>query len=235
VNATAKFSLRTLAVVLTFFGVMLASGRMLVAAPISSDEFLVTAPGGAPVILDVFIPEGGGPAMEPSAILVPPGVGIGPIVPPGGLAAVVPPGPIAGATYVILTEPAGEAPDPAELPPVIYPGPNGPVVVSDVIVNGINNQAGLPPFISFISDNNPDLALAIAKIPAGLPVPILPETGGLQDITPFLGPAPIIFPGIGPIQVQVQSTVPEPSTIVMALAFAGMGLIGVIRRRRRAA
>ena len=132
---------------------------------------------------------------------------------------------------MILQEPAGEPPDVGELPPVFYPGPNGLVQVSDVLVNGLANQAGLPPFILLVSDNNPDLALVVNLIPPG--VPFLPETGALQDLTALIGPA--VLPGVGPVDVKVLSDVevPEPSSIVILLGFAGVGLIGSIWYRRR--
>jgi hypothetical protein len=150
-------------------------------------------------------------------------------VPPGNLPSFFPPE-IPGARYVILS--AVEPPDSGELPPVTFPGPNGPVVVSDLLINGIANQQLAPPFIAFISDNNPDLALYVSQIPAGILVPVVQETGALQDLTPFMGPN--FFPNVGAVQVMAQSdgAVPEPSSIVILLGFAGVGLIGLIRSRR---
>jgi hypothetical protein len=60
----------------------------------------------------------------------------------------------------------------------------------------------------------------------------VPETGGLQDLTPLIGPA--VFPGFGPAAVQVRSdvSVPEPSSLVILLGFVGTRLIGHIRSRR---
>jgi hypothetical protein len=123
--------------------------------------------------------------------------------------------------------------DPTELPPISYPGPNGPVFVSDVLVNGINNQAGLPPFIALVSDNNPDLQTIVPMIPAGTPV--LTETGTLQDLTALMGPS--ILPPVGPITVQVQSdvsSVPEPSSLAV-LGAGAVGLLAYAWRRRKQA
>jgi PEP-CTERM motif len=236
VNSTTTCLVRRLCVIVAVSSLMvLASGSHLVAAPILSDELLVTAPGGAPVFQDTLIQETAGAGTESSALatLGPPGPGLVTLQPPGALAVLFPPGPIPGATYVVLAEPAPEPIDPTELPPVFYAGANGPVRVSDVLVNGTANQAGLPPFIALVSDNNPDLAFAVAKIPPGAPIVL--ETGGLQDLTPLIGPA--VFPGIGPVAVQVRSdvSVPEPSSLVILLGFVGTGLVGFIRHRRRPA
>ncbi len=102
-----------------------------------------------------------------------------------------------------------------------------------MLVNGFNNQAGLPPFIALVSDNNPDLAAIVPLIPPGSP--ILAETGALQDLTALIGPA--VLPGVGPLTVQVRSdiSVPEPASIVMLLGFVGTGLIGLAWHRRRTA
>jgi len=199
-----------------------------------SDQLLISLPGPGAVLFDTLIPETIGPGTQSSAVFAP-GAGLPALLPPGALAGLIPTGGVPGATFVILTEPAGEPIDPTELPPVVYPGPNGPVIVSDVLVNGLANQAGLPPFIALISDNNPDLAAVVGLIPPGAPVPVLLETGGLQDLTGLMGPG--VLPGVGPIVVQVRSdvSVPEPSSIVILLGFAGMGLIGLTWHRHRSA
>ena len=222
----ARFSTRVLGLLSAV--TLLSACGSLVAAPIS-DELLVSGAGGGPVLQDTLIPETAGAGTQSSALFAP-GTGLAPLQPPGALAGLAP-GPIPGAFYVVLVEPAAEPIDPTESPPVVYLGPNGPVIVSDVLVNGINNQAGLPPFIALVSDNNPDLAFAVAKIPPGAPIVL--ETGGLQDLTPLMGPS--VFPGVGPIDVQVSSdvSVPEPSSIVILLGFVGTGLIGLFRHRRR--
>ena len=228
-KTTNRSSRRTLAVATALASLMvLASGRFVAAAPIS-DELQITAPGGA-VLYDTLIPEGAGPGTESSALFAP-GAGLPALVPPGGLAGLIPAAGVPGATFVILQEPAGEPPDVGELPPVFYPGPNGLVQVSDVLVNGLANQAGLPPFILLVSDNNPDLALVANLLPPG--IPFLPETGALQDLTALIGPA--VLPGVGPVDVKVLSDVevPEPSSLAILLGFVGTGLCGLVWNRRR--
>ncbi len=186
---------------------VLATGSNPVAAQIPpSDELKISLTGGIG-LQDTVIPETTGPGTESSALFAP-GLGLPQSPPPGALSAALPPGPIPGAMYVILAEPPAEPINPTELPPVTYLGPNGPVVVSDVVVNGVNNQIGLQPFIALVSDNNPDLAFAVAKIPPG--APIVAESGALQDLTVLLGQPN--FPGGGLLVVQVRSdvSVPEP-------------------------
>jgi hypothetical protein len=151
------------------------------------------------------------------------------LVPPGGLASLIPPAGIPGASFLILTEPPGEPPDIGELPPVTFSGPNGTVIVSDLLVSGFANPN--TPFIAFVSNNNPDLAALVSLIPPTAPVPILPETGLLQDVSAVTAP---VFPGFT-VQVRSDVDVPEPSSIVILLGFAGVGLIGSIWYRRRPA
>jgi PEP-CTERM motif len=228
---TTRSSTRMLGLAVAVAGLIIltAGSRLVAQAAPQSDELLITGPGGA-VLYDTVIPELAGRGSESSALFAP-GAGLPPLIAPGGLVGLIPPGGVPGATFVVLSEPAGELIDPAELPPLVYVGPNGPVFVSDVLINGLNNQAGLPPFISLVSDNNPDLASILPLIPPGSPVVL--ETGALQDLTALMGPA--VLPGVGPLDVQVRSTVPEPSSIVMLLGFAGMGLIGLTWHRRRPA
>jgi hypothetical protein len=84
------------------------------------------------------------------------------------------------------------------------------------------------PFIALISDNNKDLATYVSAIPAAVSVPILTETGTLQDLTPLMGPNG--FPGFGPVTVQVQSDVtPEPSALVLV----ALGAVSTLIARRR--
>jgi hypothetical protein len=130
---------------------------------------------------------------------------------------------------VIFAEPPREPVDPTALPPVTFLGPNGPVIVSDLLVSGFTNPN--TPFISLVSDNNPDLAAVVSLIPPTAPVPILPETGLLEDVSAFTAST---FPGFK-VQVASDVTVPEPSSIIILLGFAGTGLLGLIRQRRKAA
>ena len=208
--------------------VVLTSGRNLLAqdAP-ASDELKITA---AITVADLFIAAADpgvtpGPGTERSALFAP-GSGLPELIFPGALPTFIPPG-LPGVHYVILSEPDAEPVDPNELPPVFFRG----VPVSDLLINGMGVTSGAQPFIALISDNNPDLATYVNAIPADVPgVPTRTETGALQDLTPFL--VPNFLPGIGMVDVQVQSditTVPEPSALVLvALGVAPM----LIARRR---
>ena len=136
-----------------------------------SDELSILDPSGFK-IFDATIPETAGaaetsvsfPTAFDPALIGAPGIG-----------------------YVFLTEPAGTAPDPGETP-IIIPGPNGPVIISDLLVSTLANPQ-VPPSVQFISDGDPLLAQIADRI-ATLPgVAFLTETGAFQDVTPFL-PAP---------------------------------------------
>jgi PEP-CTERM motif-containing protein len=185
-----------------------------------SDELLITAPAGAPVFFANFIPEvppavaaetsltfAGGPAPAPLPIPLPVLIGL------------------PGLSAVVLTEPAGLPPEPGEAP-IVISGPNGPIFVSDVVFSTLNNQGGAPPFITLVSDGNPDLIQIADHLP-GIPgVVFVPETGALQDLTALLPPQ--FLPAIGPLDVQVRSEVtPEPSSLVLAaFGFAGLAAWG---------
>ena len=155
----------------------------------------------------------------------------------GGPASVPPPIPISsaitipGVSIVVLTEPAGTAAEPGE-PPLILPGPNGDVFVSDLVVSTLADQAaGAPPFVSLLSDGDPELQ-SIIPILATIPgIHFLVETGQLQDLTTLVtGPVPGPF---GPISVFVQSdVVPEPGTLL--LMGLGLASFAFTRSRRRA-
>jgi hypothetical protein len=209
---------------LTFF----ATGGNVLGQALSSDELVVAPPPTGGPAADIVIPETAGAGTQPSALFAPTTTLTG-LVPPGGLVGLIPAGGVAGESFVIFAEPPREPIDPTELPPVIFPGPNGPVIVSDLLVSGIANPN--TPFIALVSDNNPDLAAIVSMIPPTAPVPILPETGLPQDVSMFTAS---VFPGFL-VQVRSDVTVPEPSSIVILLGFAGMGLIGSIWYRRRPA
>jgi len=208
--------------------IVLTTGRSLraQAAP-ASDELKISTAAGAPVA-DIFIPETVGAGSEPSALFAP-GTGLPTLVPPGTLSGSIS---SVGASYVVLAEPFSEPVDPTELPPVTFVGLSGPVVVSDLLINGIASSNF--PFIALISNNNPDLATFVAGISRG--TPIQTETGALQDLTALIGPA--VFPSIGPIDVQVQSDltgVPEPSTFTLAaLGAAALHLAARVRGQQNA-
>jgi hypothetical protein len=205
--------------------IVLTSGRNLLAqAAPQSDELRILDTTGLPMA-DIFIPETTGPGTQPSALFSPP-IGVVGLVAPGALPGTIPPPGFPGLSYVILTEPSGEPVDPNDLPPVIFAGPNGNVIVSDLLINSALVTSG-PPFIALVSDNNPDLGKYVSAIPAGTAaVPVLVETGALQDLTPFIGPTP----GLGQIIVGVQSdVVPEPSTLVLVV----LGAVPMLIARRR--
>jgi hypothetical protein len=131
---TTQFIVRGLCVAVISSGLaFLVNGGNVLGQSLPSDELRVDPPPtGGPPSADFPIPETAGRGTESSAIFGPtPLTGL---VTPGALAGIIPPGTAAG--YAILTEPAGEPPDPNELPPVTFPGPNGPVIVSDLVVAG---------------------------------------------------------------------------------------------------
>ena len=134
-----------------------------------------------------------------------------------------------GVSYVILTEPSGEPPDPTELPPVFVPPSTTQVRVSDLLIDGTGITSG-PPFIALVSDNNPDLATYVGAIPAAAIVSIVAETGALQDLSGLLAPPPAFPAPIGPVIVAVQSdVVPEPCTLVLV----ALGAVPMLIARRR--
>jgi PEP-CTERM motif len=228
VKTTAKFSARMLGVTVVLSGLTFLANGSNVLGAVPSDELVVTPPAGGPPAADIVIPETAGAGTQPSALFAPTTTLTG-LVPPGGLAALIPPAGVPGASFVIFAEPPGEPIDPTALPPVTFSGPNGSVIVSDLLVSGFANPN--TPFIALVSDNNPDLAAILSKIPPTAPVPILPETGLLEDVSGLIGAT---FPGFG-VQVRSDVSVPEPSSIVILLGFVGMGLIGLTWHRHRTA
>jgi hypothetical protein len=229
---TSTFRLvRELGLVVAVSGliVSLAAQQSVAQSNQLSDELLITGPGGAPVYQDTLLPEGaGGPGNEGS-ILFAPGAGLPTTLPAGffigtGIVGGALP---AGTSYVIMTEEAGFVPDPLELPPPVWIGPdNHDYYVSDVLINALTNQAGLPPSIVLVSDDNPDLAAIVGLLPPT--TPFLAETGLLQDLTPLMGFN--VHPVLGPLSVFVRSDVPEPSTLVLA-TLGGLALLAYRRRK----
>jgi hypothetical protein len=222
-----KTSSRLFGVIVVASLIVLTCGRNLLAQPSpQSDELRISIPGGGPILADVGVAEQTGPGTEPS-VLFSAGVLPGLEVAPGALPGIIPPG-LLGVSYIILTEPSGEPPDPTELPPVFYPA-GTQNQVSDLLISG-TNQTQVPPFIALISDNNPDLGTYVGAIPAAAMVSIAAETGALQDLTAMLVPPPAFPAPIGPVIVQVQSdVVPEPST----LALVALGAVPMLIARRR--
>lgn len=133
---------------------------------------------------------------------------------------------IPGVSLVVLSEPAGETPDPGQ-PPLVLPGPNGNVLVSDLVVSTLP-VAGIPGFITLLSDGDPELQQIVPILGTIPGIHFLVETGQLQDLTTLVaGPNPGQF---GPIVVKVQSDVaPEPALALLVGAAAGLVLVS--RRR----
>jgi hypothetical protein len=133
-KTTIRSSTRILGVAVVFSGLaFLANGSNVLGAPITSDELVVTSPTGGPAA-DIVIPETTGAGTQPSALFAPTTTLTG-LVPPGGLGGLIPPGGVPGATFAIFAEPTGEPIDPTALPPVTFSGPNGTVIVSDLLVS----------------------------------------------------------------------------------------------------
>ena len=203
--------------VLTLVAVLTAHAATANAAPnqeiFLSDSMIVKSANGT-VLFDNFTADALGETTltftpgNPNNVLPPP-------LPPA-TAITVP-----GANVIVLTEPAGEPPDPTE-PPVTING----LVVSDILISTLANPSGAQPFIMLVSDFA-DLQ-GITSLPANaviLPEP-LPEAP--VDVTPFLSVGPL-----GPFNVMIQSdAVPEPGTFLLFSAgVAGLAAVGTRRHR----
>jgi len=177
------------------------------AGSVSSDEVVING-GGIYPNSDVVFPEGPG-ASEASNVLI----GGAPIF--GGLHP---------AFNIYLTEP-------------------GTNIVSDHLFNGLtgvaacfaaqpNNQGpGTSDCIYFSSDPSTDASIGAPCTAVGTTSFCIPETGTLQDMTPFItiwNGGSGIFGG-GSIKVQ-SDVVPEPSTIIM-LGTGLLGLSGSLKRK----
>ena len=182
----------------------------------ASDRMLITGTGGA-VVFDNSVPEGLPAGGETSLTFTGGPANVPPPVPPLSLIGTP------GVSVVVLTEPASEPPDPTE-PPLVIPGPTGPISVSDVVISSLG-AGTVPPFISLLSDGDPELQ-QLTSLPAG--TSILAETGQLQDLAGLL----VTGTQFGPIDVQVQSdVVPEPGTLLLlGSGLAGLAAVGARRR-----
>jgi hypothetical protein len=216
------YASRALSVSILSFAFALAG--LIGTAGAASDRLVITDPSGVS-IFDNSISEVPATGAESSLTFA------------GGPAPVPPPIPISSAItipgigIVVLSEPPGTAPEPGETP-LVLPGPNGDVFVSDLVVSTlVGNTAGVPAFVTLLSDGDPELQ-TLVPILATIPgIHFLVETGQLQDLTALVtGPVPGPF---GPISVFVQSdVVPEPETLL--LLGVSLASLGFTRSRRRA-
>ena len=180
-----------------------------------SDRLLVTDPAGV-TIYDNSMPETA-TAGETTLTFA------------GGPANVPPPIPIAtavtipGVAILVLTE---AAPDPTE-PPLVLPGPGGNVLVSDVVVSTLT-VAGIPSFVSLVSDGDPVLQQILTSLVGNPNLKFIPETGKLEDVTNLVGG---INSPLGPVQVMVQSDAPEPELLL--LLGSALALLCTARTRPR--
>ena len=121
-----------------------------------------------------------------------------------------------GSALVVLTEGVGGAnSDWLEL---IYSGAGGPETVQ-ALWRSDSDPGGLP------------------ALPPGVTPEFLAETGGVQDVTALLAlSAGGNFPSNITVQVQSDAPeVPEPASLaLLAVAIAGFGGLGMVRRRKRA-
>jgi hypothetical protein len=185
----------------------------------NSDRMVISGPAGVGVIFDQSIPE-----VVPEPTLGFDGTPNPAVIPAGlpGFAVTQP-----GVSVVLFLE---ATPDPGETPP-IYTDPRTGLQypLSDAIIDTVgNNGTAVPPLIMLVSDGSSDLqAVASDLANATQPPVIMAETGDLQDLTAYLGST---FPGFTfPIDIQVQSDVPEP----LSLSMLGLSAVGLLHRRRR--
>ena len=215
-NATSSLRRTLVALVAASTLIVLATpNRALAQALPPSDQLLITDLG-VPIYNQQIFETAAAP--ETSLTWSP---GTAPLAPIN--AAAVP-----GASIVLLTEPANEVPDPGETIISIV-DKNGTVqIVSDAVISTIGNQVQAPFQVSLVSDGDPDLPAIVQFLQSsGAPWTPLPETGLLQDLTPFLIPSQ--FPWT--VGVRSDVNVPEPSTFIMA----SLGIVTILgyRIRRR--
>jgi hypothetical protein len=204
--------------ILTLALVLAGHVRAAHAANVPSDRMVINDSTGT-AIFDNSIPED--PAGETTLTWAGGPTPVNP--PPIPLTSVLT---IPGVSVLILSEPANQPPDPTEPPPLTLQIPGGPtVLVSDVVISTLAVPAAAPPFVSLVSDGDPELQAIVPILQTLQGVQVLEETGQLQDLTQFLGgPA-----GTNQVQILVQSDVPEPSTLL--LAAGALALLSLPRRR----
>jgi hypothetical protein len=190
-------------------------------SPTESDRMVITELTPAPTVLfDNSIPEIP-TAGEPPLVFAGGPAPVAPFIPSGVI------GTLPGNFVVFLTE---LAPDPGE-PPIIISTPTGPQFISDAVISAFQNPTGAPPHVEFISDGGPDLQELVNSYPNfSAPAAFIPETGFLQDVTPYLVTSGGGATPFGVITIQVASDVPEPAS----LALVGVSAAGLLVRRRRA-